>query len=107
MPPTSIIPTCKVLLSYDIRPELVDKYYHYVLKEFVPELEAMGLYMFRVWHVAYGPYPVRQVEFIAEDLEDVQDIFLSERWKTLEARLKTFTLHYERKLVRFRAGFQF
>lgn len=107
MAQTSIIPTCKLLLSYDIRPEVVDQYYHYVLKEFVPELETMGLYMFRVWHVAYGPYPVRQVEFISDDLNAVQDTFRSERWEALEERLKLFTLHYERKVVRFRAGFQF
>lgn len=107
MPLTSITPTCKVLLSYDIRPEAMDSYYQYVLKEFVPELETMGLYMFRVWHVAYGAYPVRQLEFVAEDIEDVHDILLSDRWNALENQLKSYTLRYGRKLVRFRAGFQF
>lgn len=107
MPPTSISPTCKVLLSYDIRPDVVDRYYQYVLKEFIPELETMGIYMFRVWHVAYGDYPVRQLEFIAEDVEDVHDVLLSDRWNTLENQLKTYTLRYGRKLVRFRPGFQF
>jgi hypothetical protein len=107
MPPISIIPTCKLLLTYDIQPDQVDRYYYYVVQEFVPELQEMGLYMFRVWHVAYGSYPVRQLEFISEDIEGVQEIFETDRWMKLEDQLKTFTLNYQRKLVRFRHGFQF
>ena len=64
--PRTITPGYKLLLTYDIRPDQVEKYYHYVLKEFVPELETMGLYLFRVWHIAWGNYPVRQLEFVAE-----------------------------------------
>lgn len=107
MPPNTIIPNYKLLMSYDIRPEVADKYYYYVVREFVPELENMGLYMFRVWHIAYGDYPVRQLEFVSENLETIQEVFKSERWETLEDQLKSFTLRYQRKLVRFRAGFQF
>jgi hypothetical protein len=107
MPPISIIPTCKLLVTYDIQPNQMDKYYQYVLQEFVPELQNMGLYMFRVWHVAYGDYPVRQLEFISEDLESVMEVFETDRWTNLETELKSFTLNYERKLVHFRHGFQF
>ncbi len=107
MPPISIIPTCKLLMTYDIQPDVVDKYYYYVVQEFVPELQNMGLYMFRVWHVAYGNYPIRQLEFVSEDIESVVEVFESPRWHKLEDELKAFTLNYERKLIRFRPGFQF
>jgi hypothetical protein len=103
----TIIPNYKLLVTYDIRQEMVEKYYYYVLKEFVPELETMGLYMFKVWHVAYGEYPIRQLEFVIEDLETVLEVFASERWETLENNLKDLTVGYERKLVRFRRGYQF
>lgn len=107
MPPTSINPRYKLLMIYDIRPDKVNSYYYYVLKEFVPELESMGLYMFGVWHIAYGDYPVRQLEFVSENLDTVQEVFQSERWETLEERLKSLTLRYERKVIPFRSGFQF
>ena len=107
MPPNTIIPNYKLLLNYDIRPELVEKYYYFVLKEFAPELETMGLYMFKVWHVAYGNYPIRQLEFIAEDLETLLDVFDSDRWNDLEQHLKDLTTNYERKVVRFKRGYQF
>ena len=103
----TIIPNYKLLVTYDIRQEMVEKYYYYVLKEFVPELETMGLYMFKVWHVAYGEYPIRQLEFVIEDLETVLEVFASERWERLESHLKELTIGYERKVVRFRRGYQF
>ncbi|MAS36845.1 MAG: hypothetical protein CL610_22765 [Anaerolineaceae bacterium] len=107
MPPNTIIPNYKLLLSYDIRPNMVEKYYYFVLKEFVPELETMGLYMFKVWHVAYGDYPIRQLEFIAEDLHTMYEVFDSERWESLESHLQELTTNYARKLVHFKKGYQF
>jgi hypothetical protein len=107
MPPQTIIPNFKLLVSYDIRPDMVEKYYYYVLKEFVPELETMGLYMFKIWHVAYGDYPIRQLEFVTEDLDTIREIFSSDRWESLEDHLKELTTDYERKVVPFRKGYQF
>ncbi len=107
MPSQSIIPTYKLLMTYDIRPEVVEKYYYFVLKEFVPELETMGLYMFKVWHVAYGDYPIRQLEFVVEELETLQDVFDSDRWIDLEGQLRELTTNYARKVVHFRKGYQF
>lgn len=107
MPPNSINPRYKLVMTYDIRPDMVNAYYYYVLKEFVPELENMGLYMFGVWHIAYGDYPIRQLEFVSEHFDTVQEVFSTERWTSLEDRLKDLTLRYERKLIPFRHGFQF
>ncbi|MBC6936412.1 MAG: hypothetical protein DWB42_11295 [Chloroflexi bacterium] len=107
MLPLRIIPRYRLLLQYDIRPEFYDTYYEYVIKEFVPALQSMGLYMVAVWHTAFGDYPVRQVEFIGESLEAVSEVLHSDRWQTLESRLTSYTQRYRRKLVRYRAGFQF
>lgn len=107
MPPNTIIPNYKLLVSYDIRPEMVEQYYYYVLKEFVPELETMGLYMFKVWHIAYGNYPIRQMEFVVESMDTLHEVFGSERWVTLEHHLQDLTTNYERKVVPFRKGYQF
>jgi hypothetical protein len=105
--PTRIIPRYKLLLTYDIRPEMQDVYYQYVTQEFVPALQEMGLYMLTAWHTAYGDRPTRQVEFVTEDLDTVRDAFSSDRYRSLERRLQTYITDYERKVVRFRDGFQF
>jgi hypothetical protein len=105
--PIRIIPRYRLMMRYDIRPDQFEPYYQFVMNEFVPALQSMGLYMVAVWHTAYGDYPVRQVEFVTDSLDTVREVFQSERWDKLEARLKTFTLRYERKLVRYRDRFQF
>jgi hypothetical protein len=107
MPPIQIIPRYRLLMRYDIRLDAYQAYYEYVMNEFVPALHNMGLYMVAVWHTAYGDYPQRQVEFVADNLDTVREIFQSDRWDELENRLKSFTLRYERKLVHYSDRFQF
>ena len=106
--PIRIGPRYRLLLRYDIRADVMDAYYEFVMNEFVPALQSMGLYMAGVWHTAYGSYPNRQVEFIGDNREIFREVLQSERWEILEAKLQTFTLNYERKLVRYRQDrFQF
>lgn len=107
MLPNRIIPRYRLILQYDIRPEMYDPYYEYVIKEFVPGLQSMGLYMVAVWQTTYGSYPARQVEFVTESLETVRDILNSDRWQALEDRLLAYTQRYQRKTVRYRNAFQF
>jgi hypothetical protein len=107
MSPTQIHPRYKLVMTYDVRPELYDPYFQYIMNEFIPALQNMGLYMTTAWHTAYGEYPLRQVEFVSETLQTMREIFDSERWEEMEEKLKGYTEHYERKVVRYRNGFQF
>jgi hypothetical protein len=102
-----IHPRYKLLVVYDVRPEVYAVYQRYVLNEFIPAMQEMGLYMLGAWHTAYGRYPARQIEFVMETLDTMRAALQNERWLTLEEQLKSYTDHYERKLVRFRDGFQF
>ncbi len=107
MLPNRFVPRYRLILQYDIRQEMYEPYYEYVIKEFVPALQSMGLQMVGVWHTTYGSYPTRQVEFVTENLETLTDVLHSDRWQALENRLLAFTQHYRRKTVRYRSGFQF
>ncbi|MBC8099339.1 MAG: hypothetical protein H7Y11_07840 [Armatimonadetes bacterium] len=100
-------PEYKVLIVYDILPDKYEPYYRYVLGEFVPALREMGLPMTFAWHVAYGEYPARQLEFICEDRYTLLAVLCSTRWTDLEQQLMTYTTHYQRKLVHFEDRFQF
>jgi hypothetical protein len=103
----SIIPRYKLLVSYDIQSDQYEAYYRYMMGEFVPTAQQMGLYIYMIWHVAYGDYPVRQIEFVGDDLTTMQQAVNSDRWGELENRLKTYATNYKRKLIPFRDGFQF
>ena len=101
-----IIPRYKLMLFYDLPPGDREEYFQFVMNEMIPAVQEQGLYMFRVFHTLWGDYPLRQAEFVAEDLDTIQLLLASETWKDLEAKLLQHATNYHRKIVRFRPGFQ-
>ncbi len=98
----------KMILTYDIRRDVSDSYYQFVLGEMVPTLQSLGLMMGGAWHTAYGDYPMRLVEFIAEDLHVLDGVLTSPTWEQLENTLQHYVQNYSRKVVPLREGqFQF
>jgi hypothetical protein len=102
-----IIPHYKLILFYDLKPSEMELYYNFIMNEMVPAAQEMGLYMFRVYHTLWGDCPLRQAEFVAEDLETVRSALKSEIWQDLEIKLLDYASNYSRKIVHFRPGFQF
>jgi hypothetical protein len=107
LPTMPIVPRYKLMICYDVKQGMHSVYYRYVVSEFVPALNDMGIYVLEAWHTAYGSYPMRQVEYVVEQLGVLEQAFETEKWQDLETRLKAFTTHYSRKVVPYRHGFQF
>lgn len=101
-----IIPRFKLIIQYDILPDARDAYYQFVLGEFVPALQEMGVYMTEAWHTAYGPYPIRMTTFVTEDFATIEELFRSPRWEELETRFLGYVENYTRKVISYRSGFQ-
>lgn len=97
----------KLLLTYDPIPERREAYFRYVLGEFVPTLENLGLKMAEVWHTAYGAYPLRLTGFVASDREALDAVLESETFERLETRLQDYVVNYQRRIVPVRRRFQF
>ncbi len=97
----------KVLLSYDIVPELVDEYYQFALGKFVPAAQRMGLGMAEAWHTAYGSYPIRLIAFVAEDRATVDQVLSQPEWIKMEEKLQEFVYNYQRRIVPLKDRFQF
>ena len=64
----------KLLLVYNIKARREAEYYRYVMGEFLPTLQNMGLYMTEGWHTAYGDYPVRLIAFQADNRIEMEKI---------------------------------
>lgn len=97
----------KLLLSYDPIVEQREQYFNYVMGEFVPTMEHLGLSMCEAWHTAYGRYPLRLQCFSAPDLETMEDVLASEDFQELESRLLQLVENYNRRIVPSRSRFQF
>ena len=105
-----ITPRYKLMLFYDLSSQETEAYYQFVMTEMVPALHEMGLYIFRAFHTIPGPsggdHQMRQVEFVAENLGTIREVLESPKWQEYEQRLLTHAMNYNRKIVRFRQGFQ-
>ena len=97
----------KLLISYDILDDNPQAYYQYVLGEFLPQVQAMGLALTDAWHTVYGDYPARLLSFVARDHATLNSILVRDDWRQLEDKLKTFVLAYQRRAVPYRDRFQF
>ncbi len=98
----------KLILTYDILPESQDLYYQFMLGELVPAAQKMGLLIGGAWHTAYGNYPIRLVEFIGDDYDQVRELLDNPRWAAYERRLLEYVTNYSKKVVPLREDqFQF
>jgi hypothetical protein len=107
MPASSQDRRVKLLMSYDIASESQQAYYEFILREFIPKAQELGLAISEAWHTAYGDYPVRMTGFVAPDRETLNKIMQSDEWADLRARLDPFITNLRFKVVPFRDGFQF
>ena len=96
----------KLVLSFDIRTGQENAYRRFVLEDFLPQAQEMGLVPTDAWHTAYGNYPSRLIAFVAEDMETMQSACGKQEWQTLMRRLNNYTANLQQRVIRFRGGFQ-
>jgi len=97
----------KLLLAYNIKSNREAEYYRYVLGEFLPTLQDVGLMMVEGWHTAYGDYPIRLLVFRAQDGTDMREILNTPQWQDGKEKLLKLVRDYEERLVPAKNIFQF
>lgn len=97
----------KVLMTWDISPEREQEYFEFVIGEFVPGVQRMGLQPTEAWATIYGNHPQIQVGLMAEDAANARRILNSPDWLRLSEQLFAFVKNYSHKVVPARSGFQF
>ena len=97
----------KVILTWDISPERDQEYFEFVIGEFVPGVQRLGLQPIEAWATIYGGPPQIQVGLLAPDTAGAQRILASPEWINLSEQLFTFVKNYSHKVVPARGGFQF
>lgn len=96
----------KLLLSYEMKPEAQQEYYQFVMGQFIPTLQSMGLQMSEAWHTAYGDAPNRLIGFVCRDRQTMEELLDGETWDSLSDQLEKFVADLDYKVIPFRDGFQ-
>lgn len=97
----------KLLVTYNIKPNREAEYYRYVLGEFLPKLQNIGLLMVEGWHTAYGDYPIRLLVFKTQDDANLPQIMQGKEWLEGKETLLKLVRDYEEILVPAKTSFQF
>jgi hypothetical protein len=96
----------KLLMTWDIIPGREQEYFEFVVREFIPEMQNMGLEPSDAWFTLYGNQPQIMAAANMPTLAELEGIMNSSEWQSLINRLMDFVENYEFKVVQSRAGFQ-
>lgn len=97
----------KIILTWDIAAEHEQEYFEFVLGDFVPGVQRLGLLPTDAWATMYGEYPQIQVGMISPSYEQAQQAINSDGWRNLQDKLYGFVHNYTCKVIPARGGFQF
>jgi hypothetical protein len=99
----------KLIMNYDVKDELDQEYFEFIVREFVPTTTRMGLQTIGVWYTSYSKdetAPKIRLEALADSLEKMREILNGDEWKRLHDKLMSYVENYNRKVVRFNSGYQ-
>ena len=97
----------KILMTWDIASERDQEYFEFIIGEFIPGVQRLGLQPAEAWATVYGSYPQIQVGLLAPDAMQARQILGSTEWSALHDRLSGYVKNFSYKVVPDRKGFQF
>jgi hypothetical protein len=97
----------KLVMTWDIAPDHEQDYFEFVINEFVPGVQHMGLQPVEAWMTVFGDYPQIQVSILAENLSAVKKALSSDSWTQMQDKLFTLVKNFSYKIIPARGGFQF
>jgi hypothetical protein len=99
----------KLLMNWDIRAGRDQEYFEFVVREWVPTIQRLGLRPTGAWYTVYSrdkDAPQIMTESVASDLPAMRAILSSPDWQALNEKLQEFVENYSQKIVHVTGGFQ-
>ena len=93
-------------MTWDMVPGREQEYFEFLVREFVPGMQRLGIQPTEAWYTTYGNAPQMLTGFVAEDLEVMHKALATEDWAKLSDRLYEFVTNFKSKVVRATGGFQ-
>lgn len=96
----------KLLMTWDIIPGREQEYFEFVVREFIPGIQQLGLEPTDAWVTVYGKQPQILTSIQAGSKETLDNILASPEWDSLLARLEDYVDNLVSKTVHHKPGFQ-
>lgn len=95
----------KLILIYDVDDSVVQEYFQFMMSKCLPAMQSKGWEMLEAWTVSYGDVPNRQIEFVANGREAIDNLLDSDEWEAVYEKLDEYVTEFEYKFVPYREGF--
>jgi hypothetical protein len=96
----------KLLMTWDILPGQAQEYFEFIVREFLPGMQKLGVEPTDAWYTAYGDGPQIMVGGVAPTLAAMEKFLASKEWLAVSEKLMQYVENYSFKVVRMRGGFQ-
>ena len=96
----------KLLMTWDILPGREQEYFEFVVRDFIPGVQRMGMEPSDAWFTMYGEQPQIMAALQIASINALQRILDSSDWQDMVQRLLDYVENFNFKVVQARAGFQ-
>ena len=96
----------KLLMSWDIIANKEKEFMDFLIQDFTPTIQKLGITPTDAWLTVYGEGPQVLAGGVVQDMETMEALLHDEAWIQLEERLQEYVLNYSRKVVGAEGGFQ-
>jgi len=96
----------KLLMTWDILPGREQEYFEFIVRDWIPGLQRLGMEPSDAWFTMYGSRPQIMTSVQAPNLGSLQDTLALADWKEITQRLLEYVENFDYKVVQARSGFQ-
>jgi hypothetical protein len=95
-------------MTWDILPGREQDYFEFVVRDWIPAMQRIGLEPSDAWFTLYGDGNQPQITAAAQtgSLAEMKRILDTSDWRDLNGRLLEYVDNFEFKVVESKAGFQ-
>ena len=96
----------KILMRWNVRPETESEYFEFLVHEFIPGMNKLGINDIQVWYTAYGDCEQKLASGITDSSKEMREALNSEAWLSLSEKLTYYVKDYDQKVIPATGGFQ-
>jgi hypothetical protein len=93
-------------MTWDILPGREQEYFEFVVRDFIPGLQRLGMEPSDAWFTMYGKQPQILTSVQIATINVLQRILRSPDWDSLTNQLFDYVENFNYKVVQSRGGFQ-
>ncbi len=96
----------KLIMTWDILPGREQEYFEFVVRDFIPGMQKLGLETSDAWFTMYGEQPQIMVAAQMATVSSLNQVLASNEWQELTRLLMDYVENFEYKIVPAKTGFQ-